>query len=881
MTRYVWLARIARRVRALAHRETLDRELDAEFRLHIEMEVEDLVRTRGLTLEEARRQALIAFGGMEQYKEAHRDARGVRWLEELAQDLRYAARNLLRSPMFSLSAVLVLALGIGASTAVFSAIDAVLLARLPYPQDDRLVRVYQQNSPTNRWGVSAVDFQAIEAQRASLSVVGALQLREVAVSAGSEPVWARTGWATSGFFGALGVRPAHGRVIESGDDRIGAPPVVVVGHAFAVRTFGSDASAVGRSIIIDGIAHTVVGVLPPRVGRLAGLRAEIWPVLQLRPPARRGPFWLVVVGRLADGVTLDAARRDLAGISDRIFPAWASSFQDRTARLTPVPLRAAILGEAGGTLGVFAVAVALVLLIAVANVASLMLVRATGRLREVSLRRVLGATPTRLLRLLLTESLLLATAGALAGMVIGALGLEILTALGPQIPRLDEAQLEARAVGFAGGVAFVAGVIVGAYPVALLLRNDLPSALRNCDRMIGSGRRAQALRGALVIAEFALALPLLAGAALLLNSFVRLQHVDPGFDERSVLTAHVSLPTARYPGDTTISAFWVRALPAIREIPGVVEAGLGTAMPPDDPWTTNNFDLVDRPVPPGSAQPTAPWPSVTAEYFATLGVPLLSGRLLTPGDTAGGPPVVVVSRAWAQHYYPSGMAVGRQLVSGGCITCPPATIVGVVGDVKYEGLSGVAHAVYEPLTQGWWSDLNVFVRTKTPSAEILSRVRAALQSVDAGVPLDDAFSMEDRLYASVANPRHLVTLLGGFAAAALALAAVGIFGMLSYTVSARRREIGVRMALGARQSAVVGLIVRAGMGHALAGAALGFGAVLLGARWLAHALFHVSATDPPTLAAVTLLLLGVALVACWLPARRASAIDPVEALRLE
>ncbi|HEX6965726.1 MAG TPA: FtsX-like permease family protein, partial [Gemmatimonadaceae bacterium] len=479
-----------------------------------------------------------------------------------------------------------------------------------------------------------------------------------------------------------------------------------------------------------------------------------------------------------------------------------------------------------------------------------------------------------------TESIVLAVVGAIAGIVVGVLGLEVLKAIGPGVPRLDGAQLDARAVVFAAGAAVLAGIIVGAYPVALLLGRDPAPALREGDRTTGATRRTHAIRGAFVVTEFALALPVLAGAALLLNSFMRLQQVDPGFDPTRLVAVHVALPSGRYAADTAIAAYWAHALPLVRDVPGVADAGLGEALPPSDWWNTNNFDLIDRPVPPGGAQPVSPWMMVGREYFATLGVPLLEGRLFTPADT-GAQPVVVVSRAWAEHYYPDGSAIGRRLISGGCTTCVPTTIVGVVGDVKYEGLGGTGDAVYEPLTQGWARNLNLFVRTEGPPMQVVDRVRGVLRSVDPGIPLRDVVTMGDHVYASTAQPRHLTTLLGGFAIAAVALAAVGIFGMLSYTVSARRREIGVRMALGAPHATVIGMIVRRGMRHAIAGAVLGLAAALVGTRWLAGALYGVGATDPVTLLAVTLLLLGVAFVACWLPARRAARIDPTEAIRAE
>jgi predicted permease len=868
------------RLRALLFRHRAERELDEEMSFHIGRETEENIRN-GLPPEAAHRQALLSFGGVERFKEGVRDERGTRPLEELASDLRFAFRSLRRSPVFTITAVLVLGLGLGASTAVFSAVDAVLLARLPYHEDDRLIRIYEQNSPTNRFGASVADFRAIQTLQRRLKAVGVVRGREVPVSAGAEPTRARVGWATSGFFEALAIDPARGRLIGPADDVPGAASVVVLSDAYAARTFGFGARAIGRTVTIDGTAHTVVGVLRPGVRDLAGIRADLWPVLQLRPPERRGPFGHVVIARLADGATLADARAELAGISRRIFAEWSAGFQDSTALLTPVPLREVIQQNAGQTLRLFAAAVALVLLVAIANVASLMLVRALGRWREMTLRTVLGASRGRLARLLVTESLVLAGAGAMVGWVIAVLALRLFTASGGGLPRLEEARLDPRAAAFAAGIALLAGLGVGVSPVILLLRRDPGAVLRAGERAVGAGKGAQALRGAFVVAEFALTLPLLAAAGLLLKSVVHLQQVHPGFDPKPVLAVHVSLPSASYPNDSAIAGFWTRALARAREVPGVVFAGIGTAMPPDDPSDENNFDLIDHPVPPGTAQPVAPWSQVTSDYFATLGVPLLDGRQFAAGDSIGSPPVVIVSRAWAQRYFPEGSAIGRLLISGGCVTCPRTTVVGVVGDVKYEGLSGDGTAVYDPMTQGWPRDANLFLRTSGPAAAVLEPVRTAVQSVDPAVPLDDAASMEDRLRSSLAAPRHWTALLGGFAAAALGLATVGIFGMLSFTVAARQKEIGMRMALGARPGAVIGMIIWRGMAYALGGAALGLAVTVLGTRWLGNALFDVSATDPATLSLMTLILLMVALIACWMPARRAAAIDPIEALRTD
>lgn len=875
------MRRLWRRVRALFHGNALDRELSDEIRLHVEMETEDLIRTKGLAPEEARRQALVAFGGVERFREAQRDARGVRWLEESLGDLGYALRVLLRSPGYTVPAVLVLGLGIGATTAVFSGVETVL-GHLPYPHDDQLVRIFEQNSPTNRWSLSVADFMGIAGNAPSLSAVGAARFRTVPVSAGGEPQSVTAAVVTSGFARALGVRPAFGRGLEPTDDAIGAPRVVLVSDGFARRMLGGGARALGQSIMIDGQAHTVVGVWSREMDRLAGMRPDVWPALQLELPTRRGPFGLLVIGRLADGMTMDAARRDLAGVSQRLLSQW-NDFQDRNARLTPYSLRETIQGDGARTMGVFAAAVLLVLLIAVANVAGLTLVRATGRWRELSLRAALGATRVRLVRLVMMESVALAVAGAAVGLALGVLSLKLLVALGPNVPRLDQAHLDGRAIGFALLVSFVAGVAVGAYPLLLLVRHDPGASLAGGERTVGGGRGSNALRGAFVVGEFALALPLLAVAGLLLNSFLRLQQVSPGFDGERVATVNVSLPAGRYPDPDALASFWRRLLPSIDQVAGVEAIGLGDALPPiaTQTFNQNNFDLIDHPAGDGASQPVSDWITVTRGYFATLRIPLLDGRLFIPSDT-GVAPVVVVSRAWANHYFPGEQAVGRQFIEGGCRSCPRSTIVGVVGDVRYDGLHAPGEAMYAPMEEGrWWRSVHLFVRGRTTGTDALASVRGAVLAADPGVSLDHSQTMADVVDESITEPRHLMALLGGFAVAALALAAVGIFGLLSYTVAARRREIGVRMALGAGRQAVVAMIVGRGLWHAALGAGLGLVVALLGTRWLAATLYGVSPTDPVTLGLVTLALLAVALAACWLPARRAARIDPVQALRAE
>ncbi len=838
---------------------------------------------RDCSREEARRQAMIAFGGTARYEEQHRDVRGTRWFDDSMRDVRYAIRVLLRSPAYTISAALILALAIGATTAVFSGVNALVLHGLPYPHDEQLVRLFEQSSPEHRWGLSTVDYQAIESQAQTVQSVGAFRVSSAPVSAGDEPKNLTIGRATSGIFRVLGVRTAYGRALEPRDDIVGAPEVAVVTHVFADEKLGGDAAAVGRTVTVDGVAHTVVGVLPADVLQLAGMPVPVWTALQLETPKRRGPFGMFVYARLKEGVTLDAARRDFAAVSERIFPIWAAGYQDNTSRLTPVPLRTVMLRDAPRMLTLFGGAALMVLLIAVANVASLTLVRATARAPELSLRSVLGATRARLVRLVVVESVVLALAGAAGGIVLGALGLDLLVRIGPNVPRLNEAHLDPQAVLFAVLVAVIAGMIIGAYPIVMLLRGD-SSSLGGGARAIGGGRRTHAMRGAFVVAEFALALPLLAGTGLLLSGFLSLSRLEPGFDVDRIATIRVALPAASYQNDSARQRFWARALPALREIPGVENASFSSGLPPEgDGIDVDNFDLVDAPVPAGTSQPTSPELAALHGYWETFGLTILEGRDFGPADSANGAPVMIVSRSWAQHFFPGRSALGRQLVVGGCVQCPHTTIVGIVGDVPYVGLDNTRDAMYDPAAQGVNRVMNVFVRAQ-PGANaqtVIKDAHAVLHALDPAAALDGQAVMRDVVYGSVAQPRHLVQLLGGFSSAAVVLAAVGIFGLLSYTVSARRKEIGVRMALGAQRGEVVREIVVRGMRYALLGAAIGIVVAIVGQRAVGNVFGASGGNGLVSLAVVTVVLLGVAMIAAWLPARRAASIDPVGALRTD
>jgi predicted permease len=686
---------------------------------------------------------------------------------------------------------------------------------------------------------------------------------------------------TADWFRTIGVVPAEGRGFLRGEDRPGTERVVVLSHGFKERVFGPVANVLGVAITLDGQPHTIVGVLPPDRGTLAGYPAEVWPILQLETPTRRGPFFLRTVARLRPEASLDDARRDLAGISRRIFPIWADGFTDENAVLTPYSMREIIVGDVGSALFLLLGAVGGVLLIGIANVANLLLVRATAREREMALRTSLGASRGRLARQLLVESLLLAALGGTAGAVIALLGLEALISTNPGLPRLEEVGLDTGVLAFAAAVTLGAGLLFGLAPLLHAVSRDLAPSLRGGGRTSTGGAGWRRLRSTLVAGEFALAVPLLVGAVLLVSSVFRLQQVDPGYDPDNLISARVSLPPADYPSGAEVIQFWDEVLLRIEEIPGVVAAGVSTSLPPIGSGDTNNFDLMDRPVVSGASQPSVFWSWATPSFFAALQVPLLEGRLPNEEDGRSSPPVVVVSRSWADRYYPDEETLGKQLYAGGD-TSTPITVVGVVGDVKFAGLDAMDDAaVYEPLVQAGFRSVNLLVRAEGDGTGLLERVSAEIEALDPGLPLAGVQTMSERLSTAVAEPRYWATLLGLFGGLGLLLAAVGIYGVLSYYVSRQSRDIGIRMALGADPAAVRRLVIRRGMVRAALGMGIGVGGALLLTRSLESLLFGISPSDPRTVVGVVLALGLVALVACYLPARRATRIDPMRTLVVE
>ncbi len=867
---------LAQRARALFFRGEMERELDEEVRTHLEYEVSDQ-RRAGLSTTAARRQALVAFGGVEKWKEETRSARGVDSLEGFGLDLKHSLRSLRRNPGFTLAVIGVLGLGLGAATTVFSVVRTVLFSQLPYPNAERLVRVYQQNSPVNRFGLAQVDVQAIAEQQKSFEVFGYGSSMEAAMSGVGTPERVGVGRVNSSWFAVLGLSAQTGRLISPEDESAAAPPVTVVTHSLAERLLGGPTAALGKSLTLDGITHTIVGVLPPGYDNVAGVNAVAWAPLKLQAPARRGPFRFRGIGRLKEGVTLEAAAADLAGVSARLFPVWASSFRDQQAKLTPYSLRRTIVGDSGQGMALFGGAVALVLLIAIANVATLMLVRASAREQELAVRSALGASRSRLARLLLTESVLLTLMAGGAGLLLTLATLSALVNRGAGIPRLAEIGMDGATVGFGLGAALISGILISLSPISALLSRPARER-RASGARAGIDHRSSRLRTALVVGEFALALPLLLGAGLLLNSFLRLSKVDPGFNPQGVVTVNLSLPLARYSDPVAQLTFWTQAENQAATIPGTRAVGYSTAMPPDDPGDINNFDLLDKPVPDGTSEPVAPWSTVTSGFFTAMGIPLLEGRLFSATDTGSSPPVVVVSRSWAAKYYPGESPVGKQLYAGGCRTCPPSTVIGVVGDVKYLGLSGSAEAVYDPVPQAGPNTLNLVMRSSMPGDGAVAPLVSTIRSLDGELPLSPSL-MTERLKSSLADPGRWMAIVAGFALAAALLAALGIYGLMSYVVRQRQKEIGVRIALGAEPASVTRMIMLRGMSHAVIGSAAGIVLALFAAKWVRALLYQVSPFDPLTIVAVALLITAAALLSCWIPGRRAARVDLPTALR--
>jgi putative ABC transport system permease protein len=794
-------------------------------------------------------------------------------------DIRYALRTLHRHRVFALTAILTLGLGIGANTAIFSAVNGVLLRPLPYPDPDRILTIWGRHPAIGRESASLPDFLDWRKAR-SFSGMAAWANAAFTVTGTGEPEVVSGALVTPNYFRVLGAPIPLGRDFRD-DEARGAARVVVLSQGYWQRAYGGRSDIVGSRITLGGVPYTIVGA--GARGLALPAEVDIWAPFQTDTTLGRRNDFLQVIGRLAPGATAETAEVELATIARRLEAEYPASNAGWGVEL--IGLHERIVGEIRPALLVFLGAVALVLLIACANVANLMLVRVAARERELTIRAALGASRRRLVRQLLTESVLLALAGGVLGLGLAVWGVSALRALDPgTLPRLDAVRLDARALAFALVLSVGTGLLFGVVPAVRARRFDLRGGLAEGGRALSGARSAARTRSALVLAEVALASVLLVGAALLLRSFVGLTRVDPGVSVDGILTARVTLPRSRYDDPARQVAFADALLDRARALPGVASAALGSAAPVDDavPYWAIALAGVEQP-PPDVVQDAVVY-RASPEYFHTFGLPLIRGRLFEASDRTDRAPVAIVSQGLAQRYWPGGDPVGSRLTFGDPTDSATSwmTVVGVVGDVRQDGAVSPAYPqIYVPFAQLSNRSVVVALRTGRNPLALAAPLKQALAGVDPSLALSQVTTMEQRVASTLARPRVNALLLAGFAATALVLAALGIYGVIAYSVVQRTRELGIRVALGASADAVLGMVMRQGLTPVMIGLAIGLGVAAAGSRVLRSLLYGVTATDLATYGAVAAFLTAVAAAASYVPARRAARSDPVQALRAE
>jgi putative ABC transport system permease protein len=882
----------ARQVRAamvrfvsIFDRGRLDRELAAELESHVAMHVDDNLRA-GMTAVEARRQALLKLGGVAQVTERCRERRGVPILENLIRDLRFAVRMLLRNPGFSTVAVLTLGLGIGANTAIFSVVNAVLLRPLPFPQAERLVLLWATDaeSGTTEDVTSYPNFADWRARSRSFERMAAFTNRSMTIADSEQTELAGAVQATPGLFEMLGVAPALGRTFRPEEGEIGAPHVALLSDSTWERSFGGRRDVLGKSLRANEETYTIIGVMPPDFRfSLDARRPERIYVPLVRDPERNHGF-LLVLGRLRPGVRRAAAQAEMDVITGSLEKQYPSTNRSAGARI--VPLVDALAGRVRTGLLLLLGVVTLVLMIACVNVANLLLARNASRQRELALRAALGAGRARLLQQSMAESTVLALAGGALGLLLASWTARLLVKLlaqSFQIPRIESTATDGWVLGFAFLLSLATGLLFGAVFTPVSASAKLDQSLRESGRTATGGVKGRRLRGALVVIETALALVLLAAAGFLLENLWVLRSTAPGFETKNLLTVGLQLPKNRYAKAPERWRFFASLLARAASMPGVRSAALVTSLPLGDGSDTLQFHIVGRPDPAPGSGFSANFNIVSPGYFRTMAIPVRAGRELTERDVAGAPGVIVINETAARRFWPGENPVGRT------ITLPEApgaalTVAGITADVRQRSLGSAPQPEiylnqFQPAPD--WLGLTLVLRTKNDPALLAGAVKDLPRSIDRDVPSSDIRTLDEVLAASLAEPSLYTLLVGAFATLALALSAVGLYGVVSYTVTQRTSELGIRLALGAERSALVRLVLRQGLGLALAGTAIGSVAALAVVRLLAQALPDAQPGDPFTLAAVAVLLIGVALAAAWLPARRASRVDPTVALRYE
>ncbi|HYL78697.1 MAG TPA: ABC transporter permease [Bryobacteraceae bacterium] len=808
----------------------------------------------------------------------------------LLQDVRYALRMLTKNPGFTIVAALTLALGIGANTAIFTVANTLLLRPLPYADPDRLMLV-SMSSADSRGQLGQMSygrFLALNGQNRSFSGTAAFANESFNLSGQGDPeqlLGARVSW---NFFDVLGVRPALGRSFEAKEDQPGGGQVVLISHALWLRLFGGRHDAVGRSLSLDSKDYTVIGVLPVNfVFPLAGTNVDVWASrfteLNILTPRQLygGASFLTVLGRLAPGTSREQAQAEIT-VLDRQYRHDNPGRPDSDPRQSMIvqDLKGQIVANIRTALLILMGAVGFVLLIACANVASLLLSRALGRKKEIAVRAALGASRRVLIWQLLTESLLLALAGGVLGILLSLWGTHVLASLTTNtLPRMAEVDIDLRVLGFTVIVSLASGILFGLAPALQLSKPDLNTMLRDEGRGSTGTRRRNNARNLLVVAQVALSMVLLVGSGLLIRSFIRLATVSPGFDPKNAFTMRIALPASKYTTKTQIVGFYQHALESVRTLPGVEAAAISSAIPLN-PSRMSPMLPEGQPAVPIGQRPILYVQTISPDYNKVLRIPLLRGRMFNEHDDADAPPVAIVNQATVRRYWPNEDPIGKHILMGQIVK--PVEVVGVFGDIKNVSLAAEANPeVLVPFPQLPWLWLNLDVRTAGNPRDLISAVRQRIAQVDKDQPLTNVQTMEELLESGSSQPRFTMFLLGIFSAVALILAIVGIYGVIAYSVAQRTQELGIRMALGAAKGDILKLVLGHGLGLSLAGIAIGVGGSLALTRLMSTLLYQTSATDPLAFTISAGLFAAVALAASYVPARRATRIDPTGALRGE
>ena len=886
-----WFNLLRDRIRALRQRETVIKDIDREMRLHLELQVEANIKS-GMSPEEAREKAMRSFGNVNRAVDAAYDVKGGGLFETLAQDIRYGLRMLAKHKAFTSVAVVTLALGIGANTAIFSVVNELLLSPLPYRDAEKIAMLWEV-SPEGRHQntTSRANYRAWRAQNTSFQNVAAFTDQRFNMTDAGEPEELSVQLATPEIFNVLGVDPLLGRTFRPEDGEPANMDIAVLSYPLWQRRFGGQSNIVGQQLTLNDRKFTIIGVMPPsfqfhiksRSG--TGRPAELWSILPMPvgPGANDRGRFLSVVGRLKDGVSPEQAAAELRTIEARLSDETPEYNKNYSAEV--LPLRDQFFGNVRRPLWLMLGAVGFVLLIACANVANLLLSLATSREKEIAVRAALGARRFRIVRQLLTESLLLALLGSALGLGFAYLGIKALVLISPRdLMSLQGVGLNLTVLAWTLGVSLLTGIIFGLAPALHVSRLNLNDSLKDGGKsesaQAGGSRR---LRNALVVSEIALAVVLLASAGLLIRSFIRLQQVDRGFETDNLLTMIVRVPNSRYREDAQFVNFFSQTLERTRHLPTVRSAGMVNFLPLyGGLGSATGFKIVGRPEPPPGQGPSTDVRVADAGYFQTMGIPLLRGRNFSDSEQRETKHVILINEALARKHFPDQDPIGRRLDVEMFDTPQPAEIIGVVGNVRYDSLIDESPpAVYFPHPDLTYAFMTLVIRTDGDPTAIAPAVQREIRALDPNQPVSDVRTMNQVMADWVSRSRFNTLLLGLFAGLATLLSAVGIFGVMNYSVALRTREIGLRLAVGAQPRQVLLLVLRQGLVLTVVGIVLGLAAAFALTRLLSGLLFGVGAVDVTTFTTISLLLVLVSLLACYLPARRAMRIDPLRALRYE